>query len=251
MQVARSTLIRHLSRISCGDQVPEVVLTGNFAASALAADEMLFVNAEGLDGVEPLTEPVGVDKLKLLIRSMGALGEDEKQDLSIEFDDGRIVISEKNRGVVRLVSSLPKYISTAVSEDVKKKILAQVDGKKPVPLPQSLVESVTKMIDLLKAETVSFEVTAKGTTVCVGSGDADNAEIPLPNSKVGKKADEYAVRVDAGILKAVFEQITDYTQAELVLGGGADELIMVRDVGIQYFISPIEEKEEKGETAST
>lgn len=241
MKAKRDELAKHLSHLYCGGQIGEVVLEDQFKAAAMSTDHELFIHTEGMGKVEPLPEAVGILDLALLISTLGTFGEDGNEQIALEFEDNRIVVTERDRGTVKLVTTAPKTIQTRIEDPA---VVAQIMGMFPkdagIVLPQSTVEALSKSLRLLKSDIVKVSRTKKGTTFIVGNSESNQAMIELPAGKTRPKEEEFDLVLSADKVRAVLSQIVDFSSTQIGFTG-KDSLVFIWDDKFVYGISPREE----------
>jgi len=238
MIVQRRALVEHLRHIYCEGQLGEVVLRGQFACTAFTVDQQLMLDTEGLEGVEPLSAPLGILDLGLLVKTLKAFGEDDNDDLVIEISDHRIEISEEGRGTIRLLTGDPDTVPSTMAPTIREQFLEVLGEGTAVALPQSVVEALVKTHNLLKPANIRVRRTKKaGTVFQVGDDGANYADVVLPRAKPRTKAGEYDLILDAQKLMAVLGQLSDFTASQITFTG-EESLVGIWDGAINYILSP-------------
>jgi len=254
VKVLRSALVQHLNKIACGGRITEAVFGDAFATRALSPDQMLLVNAPTLPDVEPLEEEIGVSDLSMVIRAFGFIpGEgNEGADVHVYVEDGRLIIDEEEHSKARqyLMTASPKTIGTRIEEATAKKLLDKAPSGKGLKLTRQLVQGIQKTFSGYKATEIELFIGKKGGHVRVGNENGHYAEF---ESKDLKGKEEYSV-LFGGHLVDVLAQVTDFTSAELRLGGPG-QMAVVQDGDYQYLLGPkkraADEKQTKTKPAAS
>jgi hypothetical protein len=238
MKIDRESLVRHLQRIVCGNQVTEVVFSGAFETAALTPDNLLLVLAPSLAKTRPLfKDPVGVAELAKLVKALSVLAgsANEAAKVNVAVEKHRLVVDEGERGVLRLMTAEPRTIATSVEQETVDKLLAKAPalGKDGIPLTRQLVEGIRSTFSLFNATEVSLFVGPDGGKVRVGNTNSDLAEFESEQLKASK---EYALLFGAHFVQ-VLGVITNYTEAMLYLGG-PKSFVLIDDGGYKYLMSP-------------
>lgn len=236
MIAPKITLIAHLERIYCAGEIGEAVFTDRYAVNAVTGDRQLMVHAEGLAGVEPLVSEVGVVDLPLLLNCMKSLGEEDGK-VSIEFVDHRIVVEERGRSKVQMVTASAETIGSKVSPDNAAKLLARVVGGRKTILNQSVVQDLLKLNNLLKADLIAARVEPSRIIWTVGQKTGHFAEVTMPAAE-SVLAEPYELAFNSRVLAAVLRQVHDFTQTMFVTTG-PDALVAVTDPSYTYLVSPV------------
>lgn len=236
MQIEKASLLAHLNRLHAGGQIDEAVLTGAFASAGHNPSKELIVIVPDLPGGEALPEPVGIVSVSRLIRCIKSLAGDEA--VKLEFADNRILASQKHGGQMSIVLAHPRAIhntlETATLETAKEFIEKQ---GRPLHVSQTFVQGIKETVSTLSATTVTLQVGKQKGTVRVGEEIRDFAVFDLPGAKVKAKEEPYDLILSASLFVTALGIITDFAQAELVLTG-ADSMIIVREAGYMYILSP-------------
>lgn len=235
MKSHRAALVQHLEKIACGGQVTEAVFSEGFATQALTPDHLLLVLAPSLPGIEPLEEEIGMADLGTIIKSFGmAAGEgNEAADVDLRVEDHRLVIDEEHRAVIKLMTASPKTIGTRVEDATVKKLMAKAPTAKGISLTRGLIDGIKNTFSGFKVQEVELFVGPKGGMIRVGNENGHFAEFP---SKALKAKEEYSLLFGEALVD-VLAQVTDFSSAELRLGGPGN-FIVVQDGDYQYLLSP-------------
>lgn len=185
MKIERMKLVNHLRRIHCGGLIPQVALSGAFAASAAAPDNSALVITPGLEEAEELEEPIGVYDLGKLISALNLVSDDEidvsinsRQRLVLGFNGARVALVTVDPGITT-TSASPDLVD-AVVEDAN----ASGEGFEITPDVVNLVRDAGKLLSgqsrkednpavvlLIKENVVGFRY---------GYSDQDQGIISLP-----------------------------------------------------------------------
>jgi len=233
VQIDRKDLELHLNRISCRGQIKEAVFSGGFATTAITPDMNLLVIAPGLNGVDPLSEEIGLadlEKLRTACRLFTDAGEEVGAAAEVAIVDGVLVI-QNQRGRSRLVTSAPKTIATRVAAETVGALKEQI-GTQEVALAREIIDDVRDAFAGFEAEEVTLSVGPKGSRIRVGGANSDQAELELDGLKVPEQYD----LTFAGHLIDVLTTITEEDATLLLAGAG--KLIMIRDGEYSYLLSP-------------
>jgi hypothetical protein len=238
MIVKKADIIAHLERIHMGGQITEAVFYDKFACDAISVDRAVLVSTKGIQS-DPLPQPVGVMDLKLLITALKSLGDDTEGNIALDFVGDRIVIEERGRGVIRMVTSSPATIATQIKPETLEKIQTMIGSVEGYILPQAVVGSVTKTQNLLKADEVRVIVDPALTSLnwIIGKRTSNFAEVPMTLGVNPAAAEKYELVFDPNKIIAVLDQVVDFTHTHLILTGPAS-LISVKDLTHTYVLSP-------------
>lgn len=237
MLIDKDRIVGHLKKLRCNGQIQEAIVVGAFSSAAVSASQELIVIVPGLDKVEPLSsEPVGVVDLELFIRALGSLSGD-KGDIGIVFENNRIRAEQRHGGKMSFAVASPTTIGTRISAETQVQAVAFIEKGVEVALDQTTVNGVLETAKLLKAEEIQINVRVAGGNIFVGAEVSHNATFEVAKLVPVVGTPDYTLHINAAILLAVFEQITDYTQAKLILTG-PDSMVAVREGGYIYIISP-------------
>lgn len=238
MNVPKLSLIAHLDRIHCNGEVGEVVLSDRFAATAVTADRQLMVYTTGLSEVEPLPAEVGVVDLPLFLNSVKALGEEDGR-VSVDFTDHRVVVEERNRAKIQMVTASPETIGTRVDATNGQLLLDKVKEGQRIVLAESVVRDLLKLAQLLKADTWTAQVNPGYIIWTVGQQSSHFAEVTMIAPGDRKFTEHpYELVFNSRALVSVLKQVTDFTQTAFVITGPAS-LVAVTDPLYTYLLSPV------------
>lgn len=240
MRVVKKELIQHLKRLHCEGQFSEVVLEKKFQAAAITPDHSLLVFTDGMSNLEPLPGAVGVLDLDLLIKALASLNADDSGEANIEFQGKRIVIAEKNRGTLRLITAKPDSIGTKIDPRNLERITEVINATEMVPMPQSVVEGILGTVALLKASQVQFAGDDDGSVVYVGEKEKDHfAEFALEAVKLPALDVTYGAKT----LTQVLKQVIDFTQTQVGIAGYNPEtksgMLIIKDSRFTFAISAL------------
>ena len=240
MLIQRKILVDHLSKIYCDGQVGEAILQPDFSCTAMPRTQILIVIAPPLEGIASLEHEVGILDLGVLIRSLSPPGAMEDDEISIEFVEApkpRILIEERYRGSARMVTGAPKIIGTQVEDSLVDDFLESLP-EGGVPLPSTVVADVLHKMSLLPNASVAIRTGPVKSSFFVGQeegGHNFDTDIPVLRSE-----EEYTVKFDQVVLKAVLKQIHDYTISQLTVSG-PDGIIRISEGDYHYLVSPMRE----------
>lgn len=237
MLIDKDRIVDHLNRIHVNGQIPEVVVKNAFSASAISASQQLIVVAAGLDKVEPLSnEEIGIVDLPLFIRSLRSLSGEGGQ-LGIQYADKRLRAEQRHGGRMSFATASPSTISTRLEDGTAEKALAGTTGGVAVPLEKNVVDGVFETTKLLKAEEIQINVKRGGGNIFVGAEVSHNATFDVEKMQPREGESDYTLYADAAVFTDVLQQISDYTQAQIILNG-PQQLFAIKEGLYTYIISP-------------
>lgn len=237
MLVDKDRIVAHLHKLYTNGQVPEAIVTGAFSAAAVSPDQQLIVVVPGLDKVEALgSEPIGIVDLDLFIKSLKSLSGDGG-DIGVVYEGNRLKAEQRHGGRMSFATASPTTIGTRISEDSLSKAKAFIEKGTAVPLDQTTVQGVLETTKLLKADEIMVRVKEGGGHIFVGAEVSHNATFDMPKLVPQDGQDDYTLPVSASVLIDVLQQVSDYTQAQLVLTG-PDSLLAIREGEYMYIVSP-------------
>ena len=237
MELNRKQLVAHLRMIHCGGAVPEVVLTPQLSAVALAQDRTLAAIApayaeEGFDGL--FNDSVGVIDLGMMIQSLSAFAADDEVSVSFDKAQNRIVITETD-DTIHLLTSKPKVIGTRMKDEEAEELQAVVP-EEGVPLPKRVCDRIRKVQSLTSALEITLEVTAEGTEIKVGPGSSHYGRINMTD--LVDETGPYSLTLQGHQVVRVLEQIDDWPHATIAVTGD-DSIVVVKTGGFVYVLSPM------------
>lgn len=233
MLVNRNSLVAHLKRIHCDGMIGDVVLAESLEVAALTVPKDMLVIAPPLEGIQPLPRMIGVMDLGRLITALEKLVEGETE-VAIGFDPSRPRLQLYTPdGTVHFLTTRPVLIGTMVYPANVERIQAWTNGKSAAALPRSVVEFVLASTPILRAETVTFEVSPTGTRVVIGHELYDYAECLFEHLTDETR---YDLILRTHLLIAVLKQIGDWTQSEFVVCG-PDSVVAIRCAGYEYILA--------------
>lgn len=242
MLVDRKKFIEHLSKINCGGLLKDSILSDRFKCTGFSVSQDLLLVTAGMDGADPLAKEVGVVNLEMFLKIL-SIGEEEKIAFSILEDSPNakyIVIEYPNRpgDVAKLVTSNPNVIGSRAEPHLVEKVLGLIPAdQKWTPLGTHIVRGVQEAIQKLGAEVVVFHASPKGSRVVVGEEKANSISLNFPDLL---SKEEYKLTFHSTLIAPVFQQITDYTKAEVLLTG-KDSVVPVREGAYMFVMSPAKE----------
>lgn len=238
MLVNRKQLSNHLAKIYTNGQVKEAVLYDGFACNALNVDHQLLVMAPSLESVEPLPDPVGCVDVALLRKALGSLGGDTDQ-VSVAFEDDRILVDQKHGGRLRLITASPSLIQSAVKDETVEKVKGFFP-EDPVQfnLGSAVIEGVLETAGMLDPDVMTLKVQEKSGVLVVGVATGHYAEFDV-QAKTLDDEKPYELVFDAKLVSDVFKQLSDYTQTKITLSGEGS-VISVNEGEYSWIISPQE-----------
>ena len=238
MKIKRTDLVHHLQRIACGGQITEAVFSGAFGTTALTPSQQLCVIAPPIPKARALQkDPIGIAELGKLMRALAILSGQgsEAVDVQLRLEKHRLIVDEAHRGVLKLMTAVPKTIGTYIDEATGKKLLAKCPKQKDgIPLTRELVEGIRATFSLFKATEIELFLGPKGGKVRVGSTKADMAEFASDDLKADK---EYSILLGDYFVD-VLGVIANYNEALLCVGGEST-FVLVVDGGYKYILSKL------------
>ncbi len=239
MQVPVKVIVEHLKNLHLDGLLPEVVLREQFSCGGVTTDKTLLVHHPGLDKIEPLDDEVGVMDLSLLIQVLNKGTSPEADDqVSVEFQEHRIVVEQRNRGKIRLVTPSTATISTAISDDNMEQVLNSFGDEYPVtPLSQDVLEGLGAFYSILKPEQIFLEVRKKkGASLWrLGQETQNVGEVPFAALK---SKENHTLAFSGPHLMAIFGRMSDFTKSSIQLSGD-DGMVALRSGDYTYILSPM------------
>lgn len=234
MKINRNKFIQHLNRLACAGQVTEVVFYDGFAATALAPDRLLLVDVPEFDGAEPLEAEIGVANLDRFQKALRLLTGEGNTGVEVDIyvKDNRLVIDDGGRGKQELLLAAPKLIATRIEGATADKMFQKIPAEQTIALTRGILEGVEAAYSLYKPEKIEIQVSRLGGKIFVGTDKTDRAQFDLD---VTSKT-EYTLSFGKHLVD-VFSVITDFSSAQLQLGG-PDQPILVIDGEYTYMVSP-------------
>lgn len=237
MRVDRSKLMGHLRRIGCEGQVTEVVFRGAFGCAAITDDHLLLVIAPPLDGTEDIfpESGVGLSDLSKFAKALQAISNPSAEEtwVEMEMEKHRLVIDERPRGVLRILTAAPKTIGTRVDEKTAEGVLAKAPTTGGIPLTRQLIEGIRTTFGLFKVTEVEVFLGPDGGKLRVGNDNSDVAEFESEDLK----SDEPYSLLFGPHLVSVLSVVQDYANAVLRLGGPKQPSV-IEDGTYKYVLSP-------------
>lgn len=232
MKLDRTNLIDHLSRISCEEEITEVVLNADLSVAAMTPDQAFFVSAPKWSKKPILPEALGVISLTTLLKALNKLVASDKVEFT--YEENRLIIEE---GVhrLRLMVADPDVIGTRVDEDNAKMIVDTIHQGESFDIPKEIAHGILDIQDLLNAMELTLIVTPEGSKIWVGPETGHNDVI----SWDGLKGDgEYKLILQANAMVAALKQIKDYDTVQFVLTGEDSSVAIVDNDDFVYVLSP-------------
>ena len=234
MEFNRAGLIGHLNRVSCEDEITEVVLGPDLSVSALTPDQAFFVSAPPFQS-DVLPEEIGVIDLSMLIKSLNKLT--SGKEVGMTYEKSRLILDE---GVhtLRLMTSDPDVIGTQMAEDSVEQIMGCLEACNEFPIPKKIAKGILDAQDLLGALELTLNVTKKGTQIFIGPKTGHNDVIEWPELKGDSK---YALILQANAMVAALKNIDDFEDAGIILTG-EDSIVGIRSGDYMYALTPTEDE---------
>lgn len=237
MLVERDTIISHFRHIHLGGAMKEVTFTSDLKCAAINLSETILLSAEGLPGVDPLPEPVGVTELAMVLRGLERLTPHESQ-VVIDFDPASHQFSfrTENDGRVCFVTSPPRLTSTYIDAGFVDAFVSKMSEGDRAPLTLTFSELVRNAAAIIRSDVITLAVRDNGTRVRVGTPErGDFCEFLFPQLR---SSDAYELHLAAYDLLPVLRQTQDFTRAEL-LANGPEGLFGIQEGRYTYILSAL------------
>lgn len=248
MLIDRRTLINHLERIYIEGQINGVVFGRSLSVEAKTSDMRLVVVAPGLPLEQPFPRKFGILNLDQLIKFLRS-GLVDIEEVPVELKrldkQERFNVTHGREGRLSLMCSDTRVIPSRLDKqevDAVKNFLKD-SVKNSVELPISVVDGVLKAYPVVNPEAVIIKITGKKATMLVGDYDTNLIDLGLTLPR--KSKEDYAVRVNAEQLTAVFKQISPAEENKLILTGPHPTVIGVQAGEYKYGLSSMKPEEEE------
>lgn len=237
MLVERDTIISHFRHIHLSGEMKEAVFTGSLHCRAINFTETILLEAQGLSGLDPLPEPVGVVELATVIKALERMAPHEI-DITIDFDPSthQFSFGTENHGRVCFATSPPRLTTNCVAEELVKTFVSELREGDRAPISATFSELIRDGAAIIGAGAITLSVRDNGTHVRVGTPErGDFCEFLFPALWSGEP---YELRVAADDLLPVLKATQDYTRAELMANGPAG-IVGVQEGRYTYVISAL------------
>lgn len=176
LTVSREVLLRHLRRIHCHGEIPEVAVYGGLGGTAHSYSKDLAVFASDLVGVPPLPGGIGIRNLGGLLARLGSL---EGESLTLEVRAGRELIATGSNGRVRMLIGPPDLVRTS-SPAILNALRARISDLAFQSFDPRAASTIAGAIGGNRNCEVWFRIGPAGASFVIGDHVFDFLELRLP-----------------------------------------------------------------------